>query len=113
MLLDMLRPTTENWPFGQIPRHSPQKNNPTVTDSAMVYVFPTRQNGGLREESRNNEMSEQAVIALLGQPYLLNLAMTDFVDWELGQVLILYRQAFVAIGIDTISRMSPDHQPPF
>ncbi|KAG2024937.1 hypothetical protein GB937_003159 [Aspergillus fischeri] len=83
-----------------------EKNYPMVIDSAMIHVFPARQLKGLREVSKYNRISEQAAIALLGLPYLLNQAMTDFVDWQFDPSPS-YRQAFVALATDTISRMSP------
>jgi hypothetical protein len=83
-----------------------EKNYPMVIDSAMIHVFPARQLKGLREVSKYNRISEQVAIALLGLPYLLNQAMTDFVDWQFDPSPS-YRQAFVALATDTISRMSP------
>ncbi|KAB8224873.1 hypothetical protein BDV33DRAFT_199157 [Aspergillus novoparasiticus] len=83
-----------------------ERTFPTVIDSASVYVFPNKQIKGLREIQDFNDIAEQAAIALLGLPYLLNQVLTKTEGWTL-KLHESHWQQFDALGTRTISRLSP------
>ncbi|PIG84911.1 hypothetical protein AARAC_005622 [Aspergillus arachidicola] len=83
-----------------------ERTFPTVIDSASVYVFPNKQIKGLREIQDFNDVAEQAAIALLGLPYLLNQVLTKTEGWTL-KLHESHWQQFDALGTRTISRLNP------
>lgn len=83
-----------------------EKLCPTVIDSVSLHTFPPIQIQGAREVVLFNEISEQAVIALLGPRFLLNQTCTSAAAWDF-QPSENHRREFQALRTNTISRLSP------
>ncbi|KAI9367077.1 hypothetical protein BJX61DRAFT_547844 [Aspergillus egyptiacus] len=79
---------------------------PTVIDSVALYIFPSRQLQGVREVERFNEISEQAVIALLGIRFLLNQTCTSTAAWDFEPTED-HRREFQALRTKSVSRLLP------
>ena len=79
---------------------------PTIIDSAAIYVFPTQQLPDFEKSHSFDEIMEQAIIALLGLPSLLNQAMTGAAQWHFTPSELHYRN-FLDLQTNAISRLDP------
>lgn len=79
---------------------------PTIIDSAAIYVFPTQPFPDFGKNHQFDEIRQQAIIALLGLPSLLNQTLSGAAKWHFTPSKLHYRN-FRDLETNTISRLDP------